>query len=269
MAVNNTRIVLNNTNDKELIIPIEIKWDFTGQDQSIELYEDEVVKEVVGDGYDFEVDRLPHDIDPTTSKTEINYEFYFYSGGPLTSVSSWSIDYLSEGLTTRNLYYFENDFTKSFFKLDFYDTVDDKRQVNYLSVIIPTQQGYMTQVLFNNSNVSIKIPKFTLDYVGDKEGFFIYWLKKLDFLNINTFYMTAKFYNAKTGTFIKMMNTPQGALSPSQTFSFDSIKYFYYRVVVDYVNKCYRVYNFDPITNNSVRVGTSTNPIRWFEYVNP
>ena len=59
------RILLNNTNDKEITIPIEIDWDFAGQDQSIELYEEDVVKEVVGEGYDFEVERFPHDIDNT------------------------------------------------------------------------------------------------------------------------------------------------------------------------------------------------------------
>jgi len=268
MDANNIKIVLNNTNNKEITIPIEIDWDFAGQDQSIELYEDEVIKDVVGEGYDFEVERFPHDIDET-GKSAINYEFYFYSGGPLNSVNSWNLSYLPEGLTIRNLYYFENDFSKSFFKLDFYDTVDDKRQTNYITVIIPTQQGYTTEVIFNKTNVRIKIPKFTLDYVGDKEGFFIYWLKKLDFLNINTFYMTAKFFNAKTGAFTKMMNVSQGSLANGNEYSFDSIKYFYYKVVFDYINKCYRVYRFDPTTNVTVRVGSSLTPVTWYEYVNP
>jgi hypothetical protein len=35
---------------------LEINWDFAGQDMSIELYEDDVVNEVIGVGYDFEVD---------------------------------------------------------------------------------------------------------------------------------------------------------------------------------------------------------------------
>jgi len=268
MVANNIRLLLNNTNDKEITIPIEIDWAFAGQDQSIELYEDDIIKEVVGNGYDFEVDRFPHDIDEN-GKTAINYEFYFYSGGSLNSINSWNLSYLSEGLTTRNVYYFENDFSKSFFKLDFYDTVDNKRQTNYITVIIPTQQGYTTEVIFNKTNVRIKIPKFSLDYVGDKEGFFIYWLKKLDFLNINTFYMTAKFFNAKTGAFTKMMNTPQGALAAGDTYNFDSIKYFYYKVVFDYVNKCYRVYRFDPVTNVTNRVGSTVLPVTWYEYVNP
>ena len=120
---------------KEIIIPIELDWDYNGHSQSIELYEDEVIKEVIGIGYDFEVDRFPHDVDPVTKKTEINYEFYFYSGGSLTDINNWSNSYIPEGLTVKDIYYFSNDFTKSFFKLDFYDNVDDKRQTNYTSCL--------------------------------------------------------------------------------------------------------------------------------------
>jgi hypothetical protein len=268
MGANNMRIRLDNTNNKQITLPVEINWDFSGKEQSIELYEEEVVKEVIGVGYDFEVERFPHDTDPITNKSEINYEFNFYSGGSLTSTTSWYNSYLTEGITTKNIYYFENDFTRSFFKLDLYDSVDEKRQTNYISVIIPTQQGYKTDAVLNTTPVKIKIPKFTLDYTGDKEGFFIYWLKKLQFLNINTFYMTAKFYNASRGEFVKMMNVSQGSLSPSETYNFDSIKYFYYKVVFDYINKCYRVFRFDPVTNVQERVGTTT-PITWYEYVNP
>lgn len=268
MDVNN-RILLNNKTDKSLTIPIDITWDFTGQDQLIELYEDEITKDITGEGVDFEVERFPHDIIAETNKTELNYEFYFYSGGSINSPSSWNNSYLTEGISIRNIYYSEEKFTKSFFKLDFYDTVDEKRQNNNITVIIPTTQGHKTQILFNKTDVNIRIPKFTLDYVGDVEGFFIYWLKKIDFLNINTFYMTAKFYNAATGTFVKMMNTPQGVLPVGTEYTFDPIKYFYYRVVLDYNKKSYRVFRFDPVTNTTIRVGSKLTPITWYEYVNP
>jgi hypothetical protein len=148
--------------------------------------------------------------------------------------------------------------------LDFYDTVDNKRQTNYISVIIPTQEGKPATVLLNNVPVSVKTPIFGLDYVGNKEGFFIYWLKSLDFLNINTFYMTAKFYNAKTGQFVKMSNKPQSTINGDK-YNLDSMTYFYYRVVLDYVDINYKVFDF---TTND-RVGILTNPIKWYEYVNP
>lgn len=263
MDVNKTRLLIYGTNNKSIDIPIEMNWNFGGQEQSIELYEEEVINQVIGRGYDFEVDRFPHDIEPLTNKTEINYEFYLFSGSSITDVNNWKNSYLNK-FTPQEVYYFANNFSNSFFKLDFYDTVDNKSQKNYLSVIIPTQQGVKTQTTMSNTIVDVRTPKFFLDYVGDKEGFFIYWLKNLDFVPINTFYMTAKFYNAKTGNFIRMMTRPQGSFNVVELNNFDVNLYYYYRVVFDYVNKCYRV--FDSVTKN--RVGTTT-PIKWYEYVNP
>ena len=53
----------------------------------------------------------------------------------------------------------------------------EKKQINYLTAIIPTQQGFKMPAILQRTPVEIKMPKFQLDYVGDKEGFFIYWLK--------------------------------------------------------------------------------------------
>jgi hypothetical protein len=75
--------------------------------------------------------------------------------------------------------------------------------------------------------------------------------------------MTAKFYDAKKGIFVKMMNNPQSVI-PGDKYSFDATKYFYYRVVFDYINQSYQIN--DIVSGN--RVGTTT-PIKWYEYVNP
>ena len=100
-------------------------------------------------------------------------------------------DYRAEGFTTQEIYYYTNNFSNSFFKLDLYDNFDEKRQKNYITIIIPTQQGLTMSAIMQTTDVTIKKPSFVLDYVGDKEGFFIYWLKKKNFLDIDTFYMTA------------------------------------------------------------------------------
>ena len=114
-----------------------------------------------------------------------------------------------------------------------------------------------------NTIVNIKKPEMVLDFVGDKEGFFIYWLKSRDFLNIDTFYMTAKFYNAKKSGFTKMMNKPQSDIIGNKYY-FEGIWNFYYKVVLDYTNQTYKIYD----TKTGNRVGTNL-PIKWFEYVNP
>ena len=132
-----------------------------------------------------------------------------------------------------------------------------------MTIIIPTQQGYKKPAMMQRTPVEIKIPKFTLDYVGDKEGYFIYWLKKRTFLNIDTFFMTAKFFNAEKGYFVKMMNQGQFNIV-ANPYNFDTLTNFYYPVKLDYDTQTYQVFN-----SNDQRVGLATNPIKWYEYVNP
>jgi hypothetical protein len=266
--VNNFIIKQINGLNKQINIPIELTWDLEGIDDAIDQYETKAVEQVLGRGYDFEVERFPHDKHENSENTFVDYEFYFYSGGSLEDQTNWKNSYLGEGFTVQDVFYYSNSFTKSFFKLDFYDTVDDKRQKNYFTVIIPTTQGSEMVSGMARDTVTIKKPKFILDYVGDREGFFLYWLKSLKFIPINTFYMTAKFYNAETGSFTKLSNQPQSIFTNttlgSNLYDFDYTTFFYYRVVLDYIDKVYRIYDIK--TNE--RVGTTT-PIRWYEYLNP
>jgi hypothetical protein len=274
MSANKVTIVPNGI-DKQINIPVRLTWDYLGLDMAIDEYETDIITEVIGVGRDFEISRFAHAPDATTNNTEINYEFYFYSGGSIGDINNWKINYMGEGFTPQDLYYYTNNFSNSFFKLDFYDNTDEKKQTNYLTVIIPTQQGLKMTTQMQRIVVDVRKPKFVLDYVGDKEGFFVYWLKKREFLNINTFYMSAKFYNAKTGQFTKMMtgsgtdpldNTegPQANFSPGDDpYLFDNNVFFYYTVNLDYKNQTYQVVN-----TNGQRLGT-TIPIKWFEYLNP
>ncbi len=271
---NNRYYITLPTVDQEINIPIEITEDFLGRTDSIELYEDEVLGEVVGIATDFEIGRYAHNqYSPQNTETSINYEFHFYNSGG-TSVSAttpadinlWVQSYVAEGFTPRELYYFAKPFSNSFYKLDFYDINDEKSQTNYFTVIIPTQQGFTSATTISPyiPPVNVKIPKFKLDFVGDKEGFFLYWLDVPEFLTINTFYMSVKFFDAKIGVFVRMMNEPQCNL-PNK-FEFNSGIYFYNKVVLDFENQTYEIYDG---RNHNNRVGTTSNPMKWYEYINP
>ena len=253
--------------NKTIDLPIEIKWDFYGRDDSIELYEEEVLGDIIGVAKDFEILRFSHDSYIPNQQTSVKYDFYFYSGVPTnvsaSTVTDWGNSYLAEGFQGDEIYYYTKPFTKSFFKLDFYDTKESQSQTNYFTIIIPVQQGATESVSISplTPNVDIRKPSYTLDYVGDKEGFFIYWLKNELFLNIDTFYMTAKFFDGRLGVFVKMMNEPQSSL-PNK-FNFDASRYFYNKVVLDYPTKTYQIFDY---LNNRIGAGT---PIKWYEYVNP
>lgn len=276
MNNNSYKFTLPKGDDKYINIPIEIKWDFIGQDDAVEEYQQNVVEEVIGFPGDFEVLRFAHAPYSNDTKTDIKYDFHFFADNngnvpvnpsllvtqSTTTISNWITSYIPEGFTEIDIYYYVKPFTKSFFKLDFYDTKDTITQTNYFTVILPVQQGFTVTGITSSYKpiVDIKIPSFKLDYVGDKEGFFLYWLRNTKFLDISKFYMTAKFFDARLGIFVKMMNTPQ-SLIPSK-FTFNPEDYFYYEVRLNYTEKTYEVWD------NNNRVGT-TSSIKWYEYINP
>ena len=256
------QILFSGFTNNRINIPINLDWEYLDVDSEIKEYENSILNELITTDKDFEVNRFFHaDYD---NKSEINYEFYFYEGASLSNASNWKIDYRAEGFTTQEVYYYANSFRNSFFKLDFYDSPIESQQENYITVILPTQQGLRIATKMQNTDVQIRKPQFILDYVGDKEGFFIYWLKKRNFLDISTFYMTAKFFDGKTGQFVRMMNRPQSTIQGNK-FVFSSSDYFYYRVDMDYLTHSYKVYD---IINPNDRVG-GTVPIKWYEYINP
>jgi hypothetical protein len=270
MDVNKITLVRPTNTDKEIVIPIQMTWDFDGREDSLAYYEKDAVKKILNEEKDFETARFKYsgilDTKKNIVKTDLNYEFYFLPDGATINTAVWDNSYVTQGFTTKEVYLFANSFKKSFFKLDLYDSTNLKTQKNYVTLILPTQQGQTTASTVDFQVKNIKIPTFKLDYLGDLEGYFIYWLKNRKFLNINTFYMTAKFFDAKNGYFVKMMNTPQSAILGDK-FSFPQSKYFYYKVVLNYNDYTYKIYDISG--GGSILVGDETKPIKWYEYINP
>ena len=268
MSVNKVKLLQSDIN-RYVNIPVEMTWDFSGRDQAIEEYESVILKEVLGDAKDFEIIRFANK-PYNNMDTDINYEFNFYDNSqPISAntvtVNNWGSTYINEGFTIPEVYYTANSFRKSFFKLDFYDSPDEKKQKNYITVVIPVHQGLTQSVPISpfTPNVDIKKPTFKLDYLMDKEGFFIYWLRNRDYIDIDRFYMSAKFFDGKLGVFVRMTNKPQPQILPSK-FTFNNEFYFYYRVDLDYNTFTYQIFD----TTSLLRVGTGANPIKWYEYVN-
>ena len=247
-----------------------------------------MLEQIINPVEDFETTRYSHnkwlDIN-NVPKNSTTYEFSFFNRTisventtPANSnlwVPSYTYvdptvyqNYSGITFTDKELYYYANSFKRSFFKIDFYDTTDSENQQIYFTIVIPTQQGQKQQVDIGTPNVpkpvDIRTPIFNLDYVGDKEGYFIYWLKSREYIDLNTFYMSAKFFNAKIGQFVRMTNRPQSDIS--QKFNFNKSEYFYYKVELDDTNYEYEVFQAYGAGN---RVGQLNNGIKWFEYVNP
>lgn len=258
---------INSLTGKTITLPLEFKWDLDGRADSIEIYQEEVKEEILGDPVDFEISRYSHKEYSNQGLTELNYKFYFYSGNtndvPTSTPNDWANSYISEGFNADEIYYFRKPFTKSFFKLDFYDTKNPSTQINYFTIILPVQQGLTEKAKISPllDSVSIKKPDMKLDFVGDKEGFFIYWLRNPSFLNIDTFYMTAKFFDGKQGVWVRMMTEPQCSLP--NVYTFKPIDYFYRKVQLDFNDRTYQLFD-----DSNGRIGVGL-PIEWYEYVNP
>jgi hypothetical protein len=284
MSVSNYRFSFN-AEDKSINIPIQINFDMEGRDDAIDILQNQIKEDVINPISDFETTRFSHSTwENDLTKTQIHYKFNFFNQQGQTdflinppNINQWDDDYQNEGFLDEEIYYFSNSFKKSFYKLDFYDKNTTENQKILFSVILPTQQGEKEPgILFDNPNLTVlvKKPYMVLDSIGtDKEGFYFYWLKNQTYLSQTEMYMSCKFFNAKKGQFVRMMNTPQSSFSGPNVYDFNKSQYFYYKVFLDYLNYEYTVYREIPNGANSFsyfRVGEgSTNPINWYEYVNP
>jgi len=285
--VNKFRFTVND-NDTQIVLPLEINFDNVGREDLVQQYEDDVLNEIINPVEDFETTRYSHKswvaVNGDT-KYSTTYDFSFFNRTmdilntvPSNSnlwVSSYTYvdpsvyaNYSGITFTNKELYFYTNSYRRSFFKIDFYDTTEVENQKVYFTVIIPTQQGRKVRVDIGTPSVplpvDIRTPIFDLDYIGDKEGYFIYWLKSREYIKLNTFYMSAKFFNAKTGQFVRMMNRPQSSLT--EKFKFNKSEYFYYKVNLDVNSYEYEVFQEYGLGN---RVGELSDSIKWYEYVNP
>ena len=80
--------------------------------------------------------------------------------------------------------------------------------------------------------------------------------------------MSCKFFNAKKGQFVRLINEPQSTFTGPNIFNVNKQVYFYYKYVLNYDTYEYVVYK-ETVSGGLSRVGTGLNPIKWYEYVNP
>jgi hypothetical protein len=186
------------------------------------------------------------------------------------------------------------DIVKSFFKLDFYNVPNRTEQKFYMSNVINYVKGEkvktqcisldcittppwsqynlvgpsdnvtdtLTGRLIYDTTMDIRLPEFHFDMDVNDSGYFFYWLKESTYLNINTFFMSAKFFNGRDGRVTRFTNVLPTSL-PNPT-SFDPALNMYYKLILDKNNFTYWI---EDLLGN--RVGTNTTPIEFWEYINP
>jgi len=222
--------------------------------------------------------------------------------GTLPAASGpWGYNY--QGYSNEEIAANTSDLNKSFFKLDFYDKLDKPKQKFYMSSLfnpvmgdrislysvdldcdfgtIPnawtalnmyTPDAPITNTLTNGNVVmvydttrDVLVPTYHLDMDDKSSGYFFYWLKNDNVVNIKSFFTSAKFFNARDGVITRFLNQIPSSIPTFEKNSFDPTAYLYYRVQLNKTNYTYKVLDL-----SGTRVGTSpSTPIEYWEYINP
>lgn len=263
MTVNNFKILKNLTDEYKIVLPIEGDNNYLGLDMGIEIIENEIVNEIIGNPKNYEISRFtPLQSISSGKNSQLIFKFNFFD----LSSNDWVLSY-SPIFDSQQIYYNTNAFSNSFFKLDFYDTPEKKNQKIIFTIIIPTQQGKVIQEQIfpswysNEGIVNIRTPYFELNYLQDREGYFIYFLSDPTIINLNEFYVSFKFFDGNVGQFKTFLTTTPSSFTNN---NFNPDDYTFLKVILNYSNYTYKYYNLD-----GNQVGDYVNPINLYEYLNP
>jgi len=134
MDVNKIKIV-ESLGDKNIVVPIGINPDLLDREGAIIDEEKNIIEQIIGIPTNYELLRFPH-VRNSGGDSSVTYQFFFSSDVTVPAENS----YLSK-FTEDQVRFFSDSFKNSFFKLDFYDSMDPKTQKNYLTVILPPRMS--------------------------------------------------------------------------------------------------------------------------------
>jgi len=231
--------ILSSTND--LTISMNMEQDFKtdlGWEEGALQMEEQILSEIINPIENYETVRYihkPYDVTKsgtTFQQTDIWFSFYFLNG------STYVNDYEPTGLSNKENALMLKQTVKSFFRLEFFKTPNsvkpdrtNRKLVFAKNLSLPLGEKYFHTTL----NDYIFLPVFMGSNYRNKENMYLFWFQDESpfsgtTITGNTFWMTAKFYNAEDGS------------------------------ISDFVNKP----NFTDVVSDG-RIGKSGNPIKFYE----
>jgi len=289
MSANRIQIKAS-TSDKNVTIPLGQMFDEVGREQLLEMHDQIEQQNNINYIQDYETTRYTPNYEPNF---EIYYEFEFWDDvtNPLLPVYVQNFNILGY----RNLDLVRNNkaFTRSFFKFDFFDSPIRKEQKLMFSTIMPTNNCRKQLAVINQDEdpteywaqrsegimlpvYDIYIPAFSAASApeGSNENYYLQWLKDRELFTANTFYMTCKFFNAKTGKVMRMLNQEPNPIQGEYNFE----DFFYYQVILNIeIGNTTPKYNYTVHPYNSVVAATgitlaplgetALGPIKFYEFV--
>jgi hypothetical protein len=275
--------LIKGTNDVNLVLNVET--DFLtnlGSEENLQQFEGEVLDEVLNPIENYEIIRFihePYSIGTGTTLTQCDIWFYFY----FLNNGSYVQDYSPQGISSKENELMLKQSTESFFRLEFYKTPGTVTN-NVLTCEPPTRVNRKLifsrnltlplgeKMFYNTLNGYIHLPVFNGNNYRNKENMYLFWFEEenvFDETNLsgtttgNTFFMTAKFYNAKNGAIVDFTNSGY-----TQNHEVVEESDMYYQVDINRANHTYQIYKYNGVTKGE-RVGrvsgTTINAVKFYE----
>jgi hypothetical protein len=272
--------IVRSNSDLNFIVNTETNFfSDLGSEENLQQFEGEILNEVINPLENYETIRFIHK--PYTGITsnigdtqcDIWFYFYFLSGG------TYIQDYSPVDITPQENELLLRQATDSFFRLEFYKTPisgntyepptrTNRKLVFTKNLSIPLGEKFYYSTL----NGYIHIPIFTGSNYRNKENMYLFWFEDESVLSEtnlsgtttgNTFFMTAKFYNAKDGSILDFTNS---GFSTNHIVSEQND--MYYQVDIDKFNHTYEIFKYTGGTTTNrfgVVNGNTINPIKFYE----
>ena len=272
--------ILKPTEDLNIILNSEVDFQTNaGWEESLLEYEDKMLSKVLNPIENFETIRYIHKPYVSSGITQTDIWFYFYFIDNSNEYTN-GLDYSLVGITPQENEHLLKQSTESFFRLEFFKTPGIKDESgNTIGYEAPTRINRKLifaknltlplgeKYFYSTLNGYIHLPVFQGSNYENKENMYFFWFvdeSVLSETNLsgtttgNTFFMTAKFYNAKDGSIIDFTN--QGFTSEH---TINESNDMYYQVDIDKTDYSYYVYSFDGVKGD--RIGQTLNPINFYE----
>lgn len=283
--------ILRKNEDLNLVLNHETDFQTNlGWQENLAQLEDEILSDIINPTENYETVRFIHEPYNSTNhlsenvveQTDIWFYFYFLNNGTYNN----GLDYNRVGITTRENAKMLRQSTESFFRLEFYKTphildfngdivgYEPPTRINRKLVFAKNLSLPLGEKVFytgENFNEYIHVPVFMGSNYKNKENMYFFWFQDESVLTEttlsgtttgNTFFMTAKFFNASDGSIIDFTNDVFST-SYSATGLTESTD-MYYQIDINKLDYSYRVYLFDG-TKSTDRYGRTCLPIQFYE----
>ena len=249
-----------------------------GWQENLVAFEDEVLSSILNPIDNYETMRYIHKpyILNNINQTDIWFYFYFNTSG---NTPNYVQDYSVQGITLLENEKMMKQSSESFFRLEFFKTPgvvtndvlvcepptrQNRKLVFAKNLSLPLGEKYYYTPLGGY----VHLPVFKGSNYENKENMYFFWFQDESVLketNLsgsttgNTFFMTAKFFNAKDGSIQDFTND---CFSTSHVIKEEND--MYYQVDIDKTDYSYKVYYFNGVVKCD-QVGFTDKPINFFE----